>query len=148
MEIEGRVLDPPNVTYKSTPKGPSIKPDKGAWNLAGGTKFHTTMPLNKWAFVSLCGERFAPRAQMRQLMSQFTKALRDTGISVGSDPELFYAQNNRDPRAIVDVLTHVANQLRNQGNPSQPPQLIMVLYVCFALLSIVVDETKACEGRA
>jgi len=99
VRLDGRVLEPPLVTYKS---GQSLRPSEGAWNLRGG---HVLLqpparPLARWALVTL--DHTVPDSACQDLIGRLTAGMqRFGGITVQGSAFLHRVRRDEPPEDAV-----------------------------------------------
>ncbi|KAH8715284.1 Protein argonaute 5 [Beauveria bassiana] len=116
IKVPGRILDCPQITYKSVDKGTKIAdPRFGSWNMLN-IKFNAGAVLSQWSYmmVSLAGLRDPfDQKSLADVMQEFRQALVNMGVNaVPPMPGQRLLLQHTDDAALGTVLQKAANALK------------------------------------
>jgi hypothetical protein len=124
LTVSARVLTAPEVKYS---QNKSAAARFGSWNMAG-VQFSACPPLSNWTYLNVVDRsRHGPcddDATVKQLVAEFTMALRAVGISATDAlPGMRIEVNPMDPGGAVDL----AIQRFKKSNKTPPTIVLVVL---------------------
>ncbi|CAG8509207.1 16902_t:CDS:10 [Funneliformis caledonium] len=121
VALNGRVLNPPRLTYNEKNQQSEFTPENGRWNIMNKVVCQGATLIN-WAVVIFARERFAPQQLVRTFMKRFREMANQKGMNISSDPYVMYSNPHGDIATALSVACH-----KSLINKDYPPHIIMCI---------------------
>lgn len=120
IKLEGRILNPPQVTYGRGSSRVSVQ--NGAWNLRQAKFCQPGRPLQTWAIVNFTRRPDAAVAEFGQVLVRSMQ-----GLGMRIDKEFYYERGVPNPDAVRETFERAGKEAKKRaGGPSAPaPQLLV-----------------------
>ncbi|KAF1321535.1 Argonaute1, partial [Globisporangium splendens] len=104
VEMQGRLLAPPNMAYKNG----TIRPDTGVWNMKGKSFFQAAK-LNSWSVISCCDPRRNPMSDMEKFFRAVISQMGQLGMDPPKNlPPIIVKPRNESVRRAFDEAIRAA----------------------------------------
>lgn len=140
VEVEGRVLPPPQVSYGKGSSKPSVA--SGGWNLRNAKFCVPGKALTTWCLINFT--RTPPQACV-EFAQMFTAALREVGMVVNKPPHIDSAPGSADMVKATFERAGKAAKVIAGGPQAPPPQLFVCLVDGDADLYAAIKRIAICE---
>lgn len=105
LQLDGRVIDPPNVRYNNDRR---IMPRDGSWDMRD-KQFFRGAEITSWVLLSYANERFCNRQALNKFSDMLCSIGRESGITLGRPDavEIFGDRNVRVDATLQRVLRNI-----------------------------------------
>ncbi|GIY90905.1 protein argonaute-3 [Caerostris darwini] len=104
LDLEGRVIEAPNVRYHQEQK---IKPRDGSWDMRG-QKYFKGAEIERWVLLSFANPRFCGIPKLENFASLLCKIASEQGIRIRQPENIEVIDNRR--QSVRSVLINVKKQ--------------------------------------
>ncbi|GES75473.1 piwi domain-containing protein [Rhizophagus clarus] len=119
--LNGRVLNPPRLTYNEKNRQSEFTPENGRWNIMNKVVCQGADLFN-WAVVVFAQERSAPQPLVKTFMKRFREIANQKGMNIPNDPFVMYA----NPQGEITTALNIACQ-KSLFNKDYPPHIIICI---------------------
>ncbi|RIA92820.1 Piwi domain-containing protein [Glomus cerebriforme] len=119
--LNGRVLNPPRLTYNERSRKSEFIPENGRWNIMNKVVCQGAQLIN-WAVVVFAQERLAPQPLVKTFMKKFREIANQKGMNIPSDPYIMYS----NPQGEITTALNIACQ-KSLFNRDYPPHIIICI---------------------
>ncbi|KAJ2892856.1 hypothetical protein GGI21_005522, partial [Coemansia aciculifera] len=123
IEVESRVLAPPNVTYGNASRDMSFTPQGGAWNMRDKQVHTAGVPLNYWAVLVLASRNYVSESSVQNFVTTLVNTCATTGYTINDTrPPIVYSNANAD---VAQMMAQACRSIKLR--PNAAPQLLLVI---------------------
>ncbi|CAB4390624.1 unnamed protein product [Rhizophagus irregularis] len=119
--LNGRVLNPPRLTFNEKNRQSEFIPENGRWNIVNKVVCQGAELVN-WAVVVFDQERSAPQQLVKSFMKRFREIANQKGMNIPNDPYVMYANPQGEITTALNIACH-----KSLFNKNYPPHIIICI---------------------